>query len=158
MTAAADITYEEFIEHYPEFAESSSGIPPRSAVEYKLEQGNITLSRHEWGAYWHFAVELWTAHYIALRFNISPNFSAKGLQNLDSVVGVSQSMSAGSSNLSESRTMPAMLNSQNPFYADMARTEYGMEFLSLMQAVISPAGIVLSPDTSDSITNYGLKE
>ena len=150
MARTADVTYSQFIKSYPEFVRHKGGNPPRSAVESQLAKGNITLSRGAWGEYWPFAVELWTAHYLALRFNIQPNLAKRGLRELDTVAGAATSQSAGSSNLSETRTVPAMLNSKNPFYADMARTEYGLEFLSLMHWVIIPAGIVLSPDTSDT--------
>ena len=151
MPVIADIAYNQFIEHYPEFSESPGGIPPRPAVEHQLKRGNITLSRREWGENWPFAVELWTAHYLALRFNIKPGLMANGLRSLDSVIGVSQSISASSSSLSKSQTTPAMIGSQNPFYADMARTEYGLEFLSLLRTAISPGQIVESPDTSDTV-------
>jgi len=159
MPKTADVTYSQFIEHYPEFSATlPEFVPigsvwiviPKAPVEHQLTKGNITLSRQEWDRYWSFAVELWTAHYLALRFNIQPNLTALNLRNINTVIGVAQSMSAGNTSLSESRTNPAMLNSENPFYADFARTEYGLEFLSLMQSVISPAGIVLSPDTTDT--------
>lgn len=149
--ATEDVSYERFTTDYPEFAENSGTGVPMTAVTRQLEMGNISLSRQAWGKFRPYAVELWAAHYLALRFTLSSSFTALGLRSLDEVAGVAQSQSASNTSLSESRTNPAMLNSQNPFYADMARTEYGMEFLSLMHLAIPPGGVVLSPDTSESI-------
>lgn len=127
--------YAQFIAVYPEFSDI-----PQATVEFKGNLGDKILSDTSWGDVRDEALFLWTAHRLALEYNI-----AKALKNnkKNSInPGLVNSQSASNASLSNSYSHSAMVSSDNPMQADYARTSYGLEFLSLMNMVM-PAGYVV---------------
>ncbi len=136
------ISVDDFLASYPEFADV-----PVSAIERQLKAACLMLSPCAWGKWLPLATELWVAHYLALSFDISGKQTELGMRSAYGV-GVGNSMSASTSSLSISSTTPAFLTGDDPILADMGRTTYGLEWLSLLYTVIPPGMIVHSPDTS----------
>ncbi len=141
--AMQDVTYDVFIADYPEFA----GLPQRP-VERKLELANMTLNKGVWGPWFEQAVELWTAHYLAVRYNIEDGAAEEGIKPPTGVAIVATNYSANTGGLSEGGTPSALLTSDDPLTVDMARTEYGLEYLALLKLIIPPGGIVYSPSVA----------
>jgi hypothetical protein len=134
-------TYAEFIALYPEFTSISS--PAVSAI---LVRESTLLSETNWDKFWYHAICLMTAHRLALRFNISSAVSAAGMRSPLSSIQTVNNRSASPDSLSESSATSSLITGENAFNADLARTEYGLEFLSLMQTVISPVDVIVSSD------------
>lgn len=134
-----DVAYEQFIEDFPEFSQVPAG-----AVNRQLAMSN-TLSRSAWGRWWTFAVELFTAHYLAVRFKITSAINENGLNNPYDAANVTTNKSANTNGISEGNAPSQLLTGENPITADLARTEYGLEYLSLMNMVVAPGNIVYSP-------------
>lgn len=137
------ITYAEFLDRYPEF----KGVP-ESAGSYQLEFSSRLISKSAFGKFWNDAVGLFTAHYLALRFDISDQEDEEGLNDPSSTIGVATSKSASTGGLSEGSTVSGLITGTNAIEADLARTEYGLRFLSLLRAVVPAGNIVISIDTS----------
>ena len=91
-------------------------------------------------------VYLRTAHYLALRFNIAEGLAAAGVNSEMTETGAVSSMSASVGSLSITKANSALLSSDNAFEADLSRTRYGLEFLSLLEMVVAPAQVVISRD------------
>ena len=134
------LTYSDFIGEYPEFTSVA-----QAAVERRLLTTSNYLSEDAWGAFWLEAAFLFTAHKLALRFNISAAVFAAGMRSANSSIKTVTSQSASPDTLSESSVVSELVTSSDPFKADLARTSYGLEFLALMNTVISPANVVVSP-------------
>lgn len=139
---SSPVTYEEFIEGFPEFADIAEG-----AVKRQLDLSNMTLSRPAWGKWWRHAVELFTAHYLALRFNLAAALVENGMRS-PTAVGITTSQSANTTGLSESSTLNGLATSADAIEADFARTTYGLEYLSLLKMVVSPTSVVYSPSAA----------
>lgn len=138
-------TYETFIADFPEFADV-----PQTAVERQLRYSVVMLSLSAWGKWYDMAQGLWTAHYLALEYDISEKCAELGIRSPYDVGNVS-SMSASTSSVAVTNTTTAMLTGDDPILADFARTRYGMDYLSLLYTVIPAGTVVYSPDTSYSM-------
>lgn len=135
--------YDMFAGEYQEFADI-----PMDAVERTLAQAHLMLALDVWGNWHHMALGLWTAHYLALVYDISDAAAALGMRS-PYEIGVTNSMAASTGGLAETTITPAILSGDDPVQADFARTAYGLRFLNLLTVI--PAGItVFSPDTSVS--------
>jgi hypothetical protein len=132
-------TYAEFIAEYPEFAGISS-----AAVSRILATAASMLSQENWGTQWNHACNLLVAHRLCMRFDISSAVRSAGMRSAAQSIQTVNNRSASPDSLSESSVTSALITGDNPLYADLARTEYGLEFLGLMHMVISPGGIVSS--------------
>lgn len=140
------VSYEDFIAVYPEFQ-----FLEQRAVCLKLCLAQELLRRSAWQGYWRTAVGLWTAHYLAVAYDISDGLAEAGKNSPTASIGVSNSRSASTTGLSESMAVSALVTSADPFEADLARTEYGLELLTLLKLVIPAGGVVYSADASSGI-------
>ena len=136
--------YETFIEDYPEFA----GLP-EAAVKRVIGQSVLMLAEKVWGKWFHMAQGLWTAHYLALAYDIAAACAELGMKS-PTDMGAVTSLSASTSSLSISRSTSAMLTGDDPIAADFGRTAYGMQYLNILETVIPPVAVVYSADTSAS--------
>jgi len=138
------LSYDGFVSWYPEFL-----FPEPSkvaAVQRQLELASMTLSSSAWGTWWQHACALYSAHYLALRFDISRALGDLGLKSATKSVGTTINKSANVSGISEGVAVSQLVTSNNPLEADFARTSYGLEYLSLMQRVIPPGRVICSPE------------
>lgn len=133
----------KFIEEYPEFSEIT-----QTAVTATGNREDDIVSDHSFGNLREHAVFLRTAHRLALRFNIGAIYKTKGLRNGASSA-ITTSKSASNASLSESSELNAFARSDNPIWADFGRTEYGLEYLSLLEETMLESQVVYSPRVSD---------
>lgn len=139
MAYQPDVTYEQFIADFPEFSEV-----PQGAVNRQLAMSNM-LSRPVWTKWWSQAVELFCAHYLAIRFKIGSALSANGLNDPFNAANVTTNKSVNTGGISEGNAPSALLTGDDPINVDFARTEYGLEYLSLMRMVVAPGNVIYSP-------------
>lgn len=137
------LAYDKFIEWYPEFEDV-----PKGAVERQLDLSNMTLSENAWGKWWNQACGLFTAHYLAVRYNISEALHANGVRSATSSVGVTTNKSANTNGISEGVAVSGLVTGTDPLEADFGRTSYGLEYLSLMEMVIPAGNVIFSPSAS----------
>lgn len=139
-----DVTYDKFIEDFPEFTDISP-----SGVKFELALANKLQSQAAWGEWWIFAVELYTAHAVYLRYGLSEEAAeAQGISPDGAYSGMGKRVSASTTGLAEDRLYSALVESDNPWIIDLMRTKYGLRYLALMYVIISPAEIVLSPSAA----------
>lgn len=135
--------YDDFINAYQEF----SGIPEQSVSNIGNVEDKI-LSDTYWGCLRCHALHLRTAHRLALRFNIGKIYKTLGMKNGASAAQVT-SKSASNASLSESSELNAFARSENPIWADFGRTEYGLEYLRLLEEVMPEGNVILSGSIQD---------
>lgn len=133
----------EFLCMYPEFDSLQ-----QAAVNGVGKREDSIVSDHAFGDLRKHAVYLRTAHRLALRFNIGKQYGIKGLRN-GATTGITTSKSASNSSLSESTELNAFVRSDNPLWADFGRTEYGLEYLSMLEETLPQSQVVYSPRVSD---------
>lgn len=137
------LAYDKFIGWYPEFEDV-----PKGAVERQLDLSNMTLSVNAWGKWWTQACGLFTAHYLAIRFNLSEALATNGVRSATSSVGVVTNKSATTSGITEGVEVSGLVRSEDPIMADFSRTSYGLEYLSLMHMAIPAGNVIFSPSAS----------
>lgn len=137
--------YDDFITAYPEF----SDIPQEAVSNVGNVQDRI-LSDKYWGNLRCHALQLRTAHRLALRFNIGKILKTLGMKDGTSSAQVT-SKSASNASLSESAELNAFARSENPIWADFGRTEYGLEYLRLLEEVMPEGNIILSGSVGNVI-------
>ena len=137
------LTYTTFLEWFPEFSDV-----PTNVGEFRLSLSNDFLQSSVWGKLYQQASALLTAHYLFLKYNISEGLTENGMRSPASTIGITTNKSANTSGLSEGSVTNSMITSDNPIVADLARTEYGLEFLNLLYTWIPACDIVFSPDAS----------
>lgn len=135
--------YNDFILEYSEF--SSIGQPAVDSVG-KVE--DKILSDRYWGDLRCHALHLRTAHRLALRFNVGKFAKTLGIRNGSSSAIVT-SKSASNSSLSESSELNSFARSENPIWADFGRTEYGLEYLRLLEEVMPEGNVIVSKGISN---------
>lgn len=140
---SAPLTLTTFRGWYPEFDDVPDG-----SVDRQLALANMTLSPSAWGKWLEQALGLFTAHYLAVRFNISAALQDNGVRSPTSSIGTVTNKSATTSGISEGSANSALVTGDDPLAADFARTEYGLEYLSLMEMVIPAGGVLYSPSTA----------
>lgn len=137
--------YDDFINAYPEF----SGVP-ENAVSNVGNVEDTILSDTYWGNLRCHALQLRTAHRLALRFNIGKILKTLGMKNGTNSAQVT-SKSASNASLSESSELNAFARSENPVWADFGRTEYGLEYLRLLEEVMPEGNVILSGSVGNVI-------
>ena len=121
-----------FLSKYPEF----SGVDPE-AIQDQLDFATLSLSQGRLGAWYERLAYLWSAHYLYLRFDISALISDVGILEQENQ-GVTNSQSANTNGLSVTTTPTALVSGNNPLHADLARTNYGLQYLSILRQILSP--------------------
>ena len=129
------ISSDTFLAEYPEF----SGVAG-SAVERRVAQALATISESRLGVYYEDAVYLWCAHYLYLRFDVGEAMDANQIIEQENQ-GVTTSQGASTSGLTSSTSVSALTASDNPVEADLARTNYGLQYLSLLRQTLSPMAL-----------------
>ena len=122
-----------FLAEFPEFANVAL-----TAVDRRLTQSTIALNSGKLGMWYEDLCFLWSAHYLYLRFDIGSGLDANGMNDQENQ-GVTNSQSASTSGLSSSSSVTALVSGENVINADFARTQYGLEFLSLLRQALPPA-------------------
>lgn len=138
-------TYDTFIVDYPEFAD----LPP-AAVNRQLRQSVLMLNPGAWGKWYEMAQGEWTAHYLALEYDIAEKCKELGMRSPYDV-GTVNNQAASTSSVSIGTTTSAMLTGDDPILADFGRTTYGMKYLNMLYTVIPAGSVVYSPDTSATL-------
>ena len=132
-----------FLQEYPEFAKIDEG-----AILSVGKREDYILSDTAWGCLRCHAMFLRTAHRLALRFNVSKEYSKDGMRNQASS-GIVTSKSASNASLSESSQLNSFTQSENPIWADFGRTEYGIEYLHLHEETMPEGNVILSRNVAD---------
>lgn len=135
----------DFLSEYPEF----SDIPQPAIMRVGCLEDRI-LSDSSWGDIRCHALNLRVAHRLAIRFNIGKILKDLGLKNGTSTA-ITTSKSASNASLSESSELNAFIRSDDPIYADFGRTQYGLEYLRLLQEVMPYGEVILSRSVGDVI-------
>ena len=121
-----------FLAEYPEFSGVSA-----PAVARRITQALATIDQGRMGIYYEDAVYLWSAHYLYLRFDISTGIDSEGLLDQENQ-GVTTSQSASTGGLSSSTSVSGLVSSLNPVEADFGRTNYGLQYMSLLRQTLPP--------------------
>lgn len=129
------VTVDDFRNAFPEFA-----AVPDSAVTGALETAQLLWSERRLGKFWSRVVMLSVAHRLAVRYNIAEGLKTEGMKGVDA--GITSSQSASTSSLSITNANNALITGNDPFLADLGRTNYGLELLSLLE-LIMPHGYVV---------------
>lgn len=144
MNDLTPLDYETFVKWFPEFKTIDQG-----AAEFALEWANDMLPVKVWKCNWRRAAALYTAHMLYLRFLVTDQAAAEaGVRPGTAMLGAGSSVSVSTTSMSESKTATALMNSASPTEADLGRTEYGLQLLALIEAVIPVSRVVYSPDAS----------
>lgn len=137
--------YGGFIMEFPEFSQINQALVcQRGCVEDRI------LSDSAWGDLRCHALNLRVAHRLGLKFNIGVRLKQLGMKNGTSSA-ITTSKSASNASLSESSELNAFTRSENPVWADFGRTEYGMEYLRLLEEVMPHGNVILSRNVGDVI-------
>lgn len=137
--------YSEFVTAFPEFQNV-----PAPAVQYQLTLSQLVLSEGTWGQFYSYALFLYTAHYLAIRYNLQNGMVAAGVRGPFASIGITTSQSASTNGLSQGSELPEFLKSDDPLIYDLGRTEYGLQFLTLAERVIPLGTMVYSPSAAIS--------
>jgi hypothetical protein len=103
-----------------------------AAIEAELLKDNLYIHNTAWGDYRDIAVMLLVAHRLTLRFRIDKDDVLP--QNMPGALTSVNVSTSGQQIQTDTVGGPEDRN----FKADLVRTNYGREFLSLMDSVISP--------------------
>lgn len=134
--------YDDFVEAYPEF-----GKLPESGVKYRGSFADRFVSKTTFGEFRTDAVYLYTAHCLAIEYNITSALKGVGKNSSMLNTGIAGSISASNASLSQSFINNSLVTSDNPLFADLGRTVYGLRFLELLMLAADYGYAVLSPDT-----------
>ncbi len=144
MNDPRPLDYETFVKWFPEFKTLDSG-----PVGFTLDWANDLLPAAVWKSAWPRVAALYTAHLLYLRFGATDEAAAEaGVRPATAMLGAGSSLSVSTTSMSESKTATALMNSPSPTEADLGRTEYGLQLLALIEAVIPVSKVVFSPDAS----------
>jgi hypothetical protein len=121
-----------FLAQFPEFQAINV-----DAVQLQLDLASSLLSQGRLGVWWERLCFLRAAHYLSLRFDVSNQIDSEGLNSQENQ-GVVTSQSANTGGLSISTSVSALISGDNAIHGDMARTNYGLEYLSLMRQILAP--------------------
>lgn len=136
-------SYGGFVMEFPEFSQVNQAL----VIQRGCIEDNI-LSEHSWGNLRCHALNLRVAHRLALKFNIGKIYKQLGMKNGASSA-ITTSKSASNASLSESSELNAFVRSDNPIWADFGRTEYGIEYLRLLQEIMPEGNVILSRSVGD---------
>lgn len=135
--------YAGFVMEFPEFAQINQAL----VVQRGCIEDNI-LSTTAWGNLRCHALNLRVAHRLGLKFNIGTRYKQLGMKNA-STTAITTSKSASNASLSESSQLNAFTQSDNPLWADFGRTEYGIEYLRLLEETMPEGNVILSRSVGD---------
>lgn len=138
--------YGEFIKAYPEFSQ----IEPPIVIHRGCIEDEI-LSDNTWGDLRRHALDLRVAHRLGLKFNIGTQYKQLGMKNASNSA-ITTSKSASNASLSESSQLNAFTQSDNPLWADFGRTEYGIEYLRLLEEIMPHGNVILSRSVGDVLS------
>ena len=134
---------DQFLQQYPEFSKVDETIRVSTG-----KREDMILSDTAWGGLRCHALFLRVAHRLALRFNISREYNTLGMKNMGNS-GMVTSKSASNASLSESSQLNSFAQSDNPIWADFGRTEYGIEYLHLLEETMPEGNVILSRSVAD---------
>lgn len=124
------ITVESFLSKFPSFNNV-----PRAKIQDYLDFAQEYLSKYNWGKWWVRAVELYTAHNLALDV-----LQEKGMGGLDALQGIPASKSVD--NVSKSYDTSVFRTRDSDDDGDYKYTIYGRRYLTLRNSIISPAALL----------------
>ena len=127
------ISVATFLSHFPSFSNI-----PETEIQHWLDLAQDFLNKSNWGIYWERAVELWTAHNIALDQMQS---AGDGMGSLANLQGVPASKSVDNVSKSYDTSMFNVGNDASKD-GDYLFTIYGRRYLTLRNAVISPVALL----------------
>jgi hypothetical protein len=131
------LTAADFLADYPEFGAVNADPTVASTIVTRfLALADAFLSDGAFGTLRDHALGLYTAHRLAVRFKTT----LAGLQPQGSP-GTVTSQNASTSGLAVTRQPPAAAGSEQAWKADLSRTNYGLEYLALLDACIGPGRI-----------------
>jgi hypothetical protein len=127
------VTAADFLADYPEF----NGIDPSSTavaaiVARFIAEDDDLISDSAFGNLRDRALQLHVAHRLAVRYKI-----AAGADKTQTLPGVMTSQNASASGLSFTVATSAMVTGDNAMRASLARTNYGLEYLALIDGVVA---------------------
>lgn len=125
-----------FVTYFKEFAQVDA-----LALQLEGDTSVSMLSLCAFGRMYGLAVSLMTAHRLALYYDLSDVYESEGLQD-QSTTEIGTNLSASTSSLSEGATPLGLINGDDPFTVDLAKTRYGLRLLALIATWISPVDIV----------------
>ena len=137
--------YGDFIAEFPEFTNIN-----QTVVEKRGHIEDEILSLTAWGDLREHALNLRVAHRLGLRYNIGKVYKTLGMKN-GSSSAITTSKSASNASLSESSELNAFTRSDNPLWADFGRTEYGLEYLRLLEEIMPEGNVILSRSVGNAI-------
>ena len=135
--------YGEFIKSYPEFSQ----IDPKVVIHRGCIEDRI-LSDNTWGDLRCHALDLRVAHRLGIKFNIGTQYNKLGMKNASNSA-ITTSKSASNASLSESSELNAFVRSDNPLWADFGRTQYGIEYIRLLEEIMPHGNVILSRSVGD---------
>ncbi len=131
-----DFCVEEFLNYFKEFSKLDYW------AIYGAGSASVALLRYEsFGRMFDLAVGLYTAHRLALLYDLSEAYDENGMSD-QSNTNIPSSISASTSQLSESSAPLTLATSDDPFTADLATTKYGIQLLALIRVWIPGGEIV----------------
>ena len=122
-----------FLIEFPEFAAVAL-----SAIDRRIAQAAQTLQPGRLGMWYEDLCFLWAAHYLYLRFDVGTGIDSVGMNDQENQ-GVTTSQSASTNGLSSSTSISSLVSSDNAINADFSRTQYGLEYLSVLRQILAPA-------------------
>lgn len=135
-----------FICNYPEFANISLRVIENAGlISYELLEKRQSYWKK---LYWH-ALDLYTAHCLAVRYNIQGPAQENGINN-PMGTGAVTSYSASTSSLSLSNATNSLETSGDPVTLFLSKTLYGLQFLELVYLLFPAGDVVLSVDVLPS--------
>lgn len=136
-------SYGGFIMEFPEFSQINQAlVTQRGCIEDNI------LSTNNWGNLRCHALNLRVAHRLGLKFNIGTRYKQLGMKNAANSA-ITTSKSASNASLSESSQLNAFTQSDNPLWADFGRTQYGIEYLRLLEEIMPYGNVILSRSVGD---------
>jgi hypothetical protein len=134
------VTSDTFLAAYPEFGNIGNSLLNVSSVITSELDFSVLLMNPKIGIdFRDRAISLLTAHRLAIRFKI--NLTSYGMKLIDKP-GIITQQAAQTGGLNITATVSALVSGDNAYKADLSRTNYGLEFLSLIAVVVPPMGLV----------------
>jgi hypothetical protein len=144
------LTAADFLADYPEFGTVNADPTVASTIVTRfLALADAFLSDGAWGNLRDHALSLYTAHRLAVRYKTV----LTGLQPQGSP-GTTTSQNASTTGLAVTRLPPFAAGSEQAWKADLARTNYGLEYLALLDACMGPG--LLAETGSGGATDQGI--
>jgi hypothetical protein len=133
-TRSATPSVTEFLLDYPEFANIVNGVQTAAdIVDWELKRSDRIVSRSTFGNQRYDALELLTAHRLGVRYKIG----TVGVQ-AQNRPGLMTSQSASTGGLNFSMAHSALITGDQAWRADLSRTNYGLQYLSLIDQSVPP--------------------